>query len=62
MIRTNGNRLSEEIMRLQGTRERKPWLKRFGWLALIWTASVAALAVVALVIRVLMSFAGLTAG
>ncbi|HLH11579.1 MAG TPA: DUF2474 domain-containing protein [Methylovirgula sp.] len=49
-------------MRLQGTRERKPWLKRFGWLALIWTASVAALAVVALVIRVLMSFAGLTAG
>jgi hypothetical protein len=41
---------------------RKPWLRRIGWLALIWVASVAALGVVALIIHVLMSLAGLAAG
>lgn len=40
---------------------RKPWLRRIGWLVLIWSASVAALGVVALLIRALMSLAGLTA-
>ena len=40
--------------------ERRPWLRRFGWLILIWIASVLALAVVALVIRVIMSAAGMT--
>jgi hypothetical protein len=40
----------------------KPWLRRIGWLVLIWTASVAALGVVALILRALMSLAGLTAG
>jgi hypothetical protein len=37
------------------------WLRRIGWLALIWTASVLALAVVAIVFRLLMAAAGLTA-
>ena len=37
------------------------WLKRLGWLALIWAASVLALGVVALLFRLLMSAAGLTA-
>ncbi|MEO8249366.1 MAG: DUF2474 domain-containing protein [Burkholderiales bacterium] len=37
------------------------WFKRIGWLALIWVASVAALFVVALVIRYVMGLAGLTA-
>ncbi len=41
---------------------RKPWLRRIGWLVLIWAASVAALGVVALILHGLMSFAGLTPG
>jgi hypothetical protein len=39
----------------------KRWLRRIGWLALIWTSSVAALAIVALTFRAVMSAAGLTA-
>lgn len=35
------------------------WAKRVGWLALIWVASVAALGVVALLIRVGMHAAGM---
>jgi hypothetical protein len=37
----------------------KVWLRRIGWLILIWSASVAALAVVALLFRLLMAAAGL---
>lgn len=37
----------------------KPWLKRVGWLALIWVASVAALGVAALLLRLLMGLAGM---
>lgn len=41
---------------------RRPhWLRRLGWLVLIWTASVVALALVALALRVLMTLAGLRA-
>jgi hypothetical protein len=36
------------------------WTKRLGWLALIWMASVAALGVVALLIRMGMNAAGMT--
>ena len=36
-------------------------LRRLGWLVLLWTASVAALGVVALVIRALMHAAGMRA-
>jgi hypothetical protein len=36
------------------------WAKRVGWLALIWIASVAALGVVALLIRLGMQAAGMT--
>jgi hypothetical protein len=35
------------------------WLRRFGWLAAIWAASVAALSAVALLMRVLMHAAGM---
>jgi Protein of unknown function (DUF2474) len=38
---------------------KKPWLQRVGWLVLIWTGSVAALAVVAVLFRLLMNMAGL---
>jgi hypothetical protein len=38
----------------------KPWLRRIGWLALIWASSVIALGVVALLFRLLMGAAGLT--
>ncbi|MET0409478.1 MAG: DUF2474 domain-containing protein [Hyphomicrobium sp.] len=40
--------------------ERPSWSRRFGWLLLIWTLSVLALAVVAGVIRLIMTAAGLT--
>ncbi|WP_110970991.1 DUF2474 domain-containing protein [Pseudomonas huaxiensis] len=40
--------------------EKKPLWQRLGWLALIWTASVATLAVVAWLMRMFMSAAGLT--
>jgi hypothetical protein len=36
------------------------WLHRFGWLALIWAASVLALGAVAGLFRVVMNLAGLT--
>jgi Protein of unknown function (DUF2474) len=36
------------------------WLRRIGWLILIWTASVMGLAFVAVLFRMLMSAAGLT--
>jgi hypothetical protein len=38
----------------------RKWFYRFGWLVLIWSASVAALGLVALVLRAVMSLAGLT--
>jgi hypothetical protein len=41
-------------------RKPKPWLRRIGWLVLIWAASILALAVVAAFLRLLMSFASLT--
>ena len=36
------------------------WLRRVGWLVLIWAASVLALGIVAGLIKVLMNLAGLT--
>ncbi|MDF0490127.1 DUF2474 domain-containing protein [Sphingomonas sp. H39-1-10] len=41
---------------------RRLWLGRFGWLVLIWAASVLALGVVAMAFRWLMGLAGLTTG
>jgi hypothetical protein len=38
------------------------WLKRIGWLVLIWTLSVLALGIFALLFRGLMKLAGLTTG
>ena len=35
------------------------WARRLGWLALIWAASVAALGLVALLIRIAMHAAGM---
>lgn len=43
------------------TAPRPSWLKRVGWLVLIWAVSVAALGVVALLFRLVMKAAGLTA-
>ena len=40
----------------------KSWPRRIGWLVVIWSASVAALAIVATLFRALMNAAGLTAG
>lgn len=36
------------------------WLKRIGWLVLLWALSVAAIALVAAVLKLLMRAAGLT--
>lgn len=41
-------------------RPRGLWLRRLGWLVAIWAASVAALAVVAMLVRMLMNMAGMT--
>ncbi|UVO27162.1 DUF2474 domain-containing protein [Bradyrhizobium arachidis] len=38
----------------------RKWLSRVGWLILIWAASVAALGAFALVLRAIMSVAGMT--
>lgn len=38
----------------------KSWVKRIGWLVLIWVVSVAALGTVAYLFRFLMGLAGLT--
>jgi Protein of unknown function (DUF2474) len=38
----------------------KSWPRRFGWLILIWIVSIAALAIVAALFRILMNAAGLT--
>lgn len=36
------------------------WVSRFGWLLVLWAAGVAAVAGVAMLIRILMTLAGLT--
>ena len=41
--------------------EVRSWPRRFGWLVLIWAASVAVLAVVAALFRMAMNLVGLTA-
>jgi hypothetical protein len=41
-------------------RVNKPWLRRVGWMILIWAASVATLGLVALLFRILMAATGLT--
>jgi hypothetical protein len=38
----------------------KRWLRRIGWLVLIWIVSVLMVSVIALLFRMMMSLAGLT--
>lgn len=38
----------------------RPWWKKLAWLVVLWTASVAALAAVAWLIRVVMTSVGMT--
>jgi len=38
----------------------RPWWKKLAWLALIWTLSVAALGMVAYLLRLIMNAAGLS--
>jgi hypothetical protein len=45
------------VQRRAGLRE---WSRRIAWLAAIWAASVAALAVVALVLKTIMRLAGMS--
>jgi len=40
--------------------EHRLWVRRLGWLIVIWMLSVLTLAVVAALLRTLMNFAGLT--
>jgi hypothetical protein len=40
--------------------KRRLWLKRTGWLIAIWAASIAALAVLAYILRLVMSAVGMT--
>nr|WP_321270447.1 DUF2474 domain-containing protein [Alcaligenes faecalis] len=41
-------------------RSRGLWLRRLGWLALIWAGSIAGLTIIALFFRMLMNMAGMT--
>lgn len=61
MKRPGAPKVSEVRKRPGMPRARGLWLRRVGWLVLIWVASVAALAAVALVFRAVMSLAGMTA-
>jgi hypothetical protein len=45
---------------MSGAPHQKRWLRRVGWMVLIWLGSVAALAVVAVLFRLLMNMAGMT--
>jgi uncharacterized protein DUF2474 len=38
----------------------RKWLRRVGWLILIWVTSIAAVGTVALVLRAIMSVTGMT--
>ncbi|MGE8548662.1 MAG: DUF2474 domain-containing protein [Alcaligenes sp.] len=49
-------------MAADGPLRRSGLLRRLGWLVLIWACSVAALGVVALIIRMLMRLAGMHPG
>lgn len=48
-------------MSRQSSSPRKPWATRVLWLVAIWAASVAALGLVAFLLRGVMGWAGLTA-
>jgi len=48
-------------MPLTSSLVRRLWVKRVGWLILIWTLSVLALGIVAGLLHVVMSLAGLMA-
>lgn len=39
-------------------KKQSPWIKRVGWLIVLWAAGVAALAAVVWLIRVFMNWAG----
>jgi hypothetical protein len=43
---------------MRDTKPKKSFVKRLGWLVLIWLASIAALSVVSLLIKLLMKAAG----
>lgn len=43
---------------MTGTKPKNSFAKRLGWLLLIWLASIAALSVVSLLIKLLMKAAG----
>ena len=67
-LRPTGRSLfSEECLNMAGKDylndvqacEKKPLWQRIGWLVLIWTASVASLAVFAMLIRLFMTAAGM---
>jgi hypothetical protein len=47
-------------MGVRSPSDSRKWLNRVGWLILIWATSVAALGAVALILRAIMSVAGLT--
>ena len=47
-------------MRVHMTASAQVWLRRLGWLVLIWVAGVVALGVVASLFRAAMTLAGLT--
>ncbi|HSH87284.1 MAG: DUF2474 domain-containing protein [Methylophilus sp.] len=43
---------------MTGTKQKNSFGKRLGWLLLIWLASIAALTVISLIIKLLMKAAG----
>lgn len=45
---------------MSAAQDRRLWLRRIGWLVLIWAGSITALAIVAVLFRLLMKLAGMT--
>jgi hypothetical protein len=54
--------MSKSPKSIDGKPEPRRWLRRIGWMLLIWSASVAALGAVALGLRVVMHLIGMTPG
>ncbi|WP_309559861.1 DUF2474 domain-containing protein [Rhizobium rhizogenes] len=60
LSRESENRRGISLMADRAARANTSWLRRIGWLVLIWVLSVISLAIAAAFFRLFMNLAGLT--